>query len=248
LSHRGEKIAYVHVASERPRREAAAIYDVASGATRDVFEAAVIWSVAWSPDDSRLAAVADEAGSKGRSLYLIRPDMGQPAEGVYLNMDIKGVEYELSNYAPPSWSNSGDRLAIEFRRKGTAAGRGAAGMIGIWNPETKQLTKLADGVEPSWSPVEDEIAYFSPKRNKCVAVKAGEAQRVLFSVGKRGAGAGRGPLFFPIVWSADGKQVIFHQWVDADLITDVYRLDLTTGKSKKVARSELQVVGWRSVE
>jgi Tol biopolymer transport system component len=161
-------------------------------------------------------------------------------------MDISGVRYELSNYAPPSWSPNGDRLAIEFRKKGLGSGNSSASAIGILDPEKKLVLKLADGVDPSWFPSGDEVAYFNPKRNQCLASRLNGEPRVLFKVGKRGAGAGRGPLMFPVVWSPDGKALLFHQWVDPDLITNVYKLDLTSGKSKKVAHSEVHAVSWRS--
>jgi len=35
------------------------------------------------------------------------------------------------------------------------------------------------------------------------------------------------------------------RWVDADLKVNIYIFDLSTGKSKLLERSELQVVNWR---
>jgi hypothetical protein len=73
----------------------------------------------------------------------------------------------------------------------------------------------------------------------------GSQQKLLFSSSKGVLGIGGGaPLFFPIVWSGRGGKLIFHEWVEADLIADVYELDPATDKRERVARSELQVVNW----
>ncbi len=246
LSHRGERIAYVHVLAGTPRREAIAVFDVATGKSVDVFEAAAVWSVAWSPDDSRLAAVADGDPAQGRSIYLIAPEPAQSAERLHPTLEIKDVGYQVSNYSTPSWAPGGRRLALEFRRRGMGAGNSSAGAIGIVDLETKGVKELAEGVEPSWSPVGDDVAYFTRNRKSCFAIRESTGEkRLLFTVGKQGAGRGRGPLFFPVVWSPDGKQLLFHQWVDPDLVTDIYKLDLAMGKSRKVGRSEVQVVNWR---
>lgn len=246
LSHRGERIAYVHVLPGQPRREAIAVYDVAAGKATDVFESAAVWSVAWSPDDARLAAVADGDTAEGRNVYLIVPDAGQPAERMHVRLDINNVEYQVSNYSTPSWEPGGKRLALELRRRGMGAGNSSSSVIGVLDLDTKAAKELAEGVEPSWSPVGDEVAYFARDRKRCFGVKADTGEkRLLFSVGRLGAGAGRGPLFYPVVWSPDGSQLLFHQWADPDLITNIYKVDLATGKAKKMGRTEIQVVNWR---
>ncbi|MFI5103385.1 MAG: TolB family protein [Terriglobales bacterium] len=246
LSHRGERIAYVHVLAGTPRREAIAVLDVAAGKSVDVFESEAVWSVAWSPDDSQLAAVADGEPAQGRSIYIIVPQAGRSAERLHFALDIKGVEYQVSNYSTPSWDPGGKRLALEFRRRGLGASNSSAGAIGVVDLESKAVKELAEGVEPSWSPAGDEVAYFARNRKSCVAIRESTGEkRLLFTVGQQGAGRGRGPLFFPVVWSPDGKQLLFHQWVDPDLVTDIYKLDLAIGRSRKVGRSEVQVVSWR---
>jgi hypothetical protein len=247
LSHRDQKIAYVHVVPGPKRREAVAIYDTASEKSVDVFEAAAIWSLAWSPDDGQVAAVADGSLAEGRSVYLISADAGKPAERIHVALDIKGMEYQVSNYSTPSWSPDGKQMAIELRRRGMGSGNSAEVEIGLLELESRAVKELTAGVDPSWSPVGDEIAYYGRDRKRCFGMKTvtGE-KRLLFSVGKRGAGAGRGPLFYPVVWSPDASQLLFHQWVDPDLITDIYRVAVTTGKAKRLGRTEVQAVAWRS--
>lgn len=249
LSHREERIAFVHVLPGQPRREAIAVYDVATGKTTDVFESPVVWSVAWSADDARLAAVADGDIAEGRSVYLIAPDAGQPAERMHVKLDINNVEYQVSNYSAPSWEPRGKRLALELRRRGMGAGNSSSSVIGVLDLDTRAVKELAEGVEPSWSPAGDQVAYYPRNRKSCYAVNTTTGEkRLLFAVGKRGAGAGRGPLFYPAVWSPDGSQLLFHQWADPDLITNIYKLDIATGNSKKVGRAEIQVVNWRQAK
>ncbi len=105
---------------------------------------------------------------------------------------------------------------------------------------------LAVGVEPSWSPQGDRIAFFDLRRRNCFTVPArGGRATLLFSSRKGILGGGRAPLFYPVVWSPDGKRLLWHEWMDADLLTDIYARDLTTGRVKSLGRSEMQVVDWR---
>lgn len=239
LSADGRRIAYVRLKSAHPRAEVAVIYDLASQKEGEVFEAGIIWSVAWSPNGERLAAVADRADDHSHSLYLINVLSGQVTSLSYNSLDVNGEKYVISDHAPPSWNRTGTQLAVETRS-------GPSSAILLWDIARNQFHKLAEGVNPSWSPTQDEIAFFDPHSRKCFLINSdGSAQKMLFAAGEGPFKSKSAAFFFPVVWSPDGKQLLFHQWVDSDIVTEIYRLDLSTGKAQPLARTEVQIVNWR---
>ena len=247
LSRDGSRVAFVHLASARPHREAVAVFDIASQTQTDVFTGRAVWGISWSPEGGRLAVVADREADAGHNVYLI--DLASKSARLLTHrpLDLEGLSYTISDYAPPSWNPSGTELALEFRRAGPGANNGNAGVIVVWDLTSDHFRKLADGVDPSWSPAGDRIAFFDGKRENCFSVKPDGAEKnLLFSATRGFLGAGGGaPLFFPVVWSPDGGTVLWHEWVDADLRTEIYRKDLKTGKVRHIGLSELQVVDWR---
>ena len=246
LSHDSSNIAFVRLAATQPRREVVSIIDVATRAVKDVFSAGMVWGISWSTNDDRLAVVADTDVPGRHGLSLIELPSGKTTKLLSRGIEIDGALYSLSDYAPVSWSGDSIRLAVEFRRTGPGANNGDAGAIVLWDLDTGTFHKLADGVEPSWSPTGDDIAFFDGTRKKCFLVNAnGGVPKLLFSSTKGPLPAGRSPLVFPVAWSPAGTSLIFHEWVEADLAVNVYRFDLSSTKIKRVARSELQVVNWR---
>jgi Tol biopolymer transport system component len=240
LSRDGARVAFVHLGSKQPHREAIAVYDTAARGQKDVFTAQAVWGIAWSPDGNRLAVVADNEAESGHNLYLIDFNSASVSQLTHGRLHVGGANYTVSDYAPPSWSATGRELALELRNS-------AGAMIAVLELESNRLRKLADGVEPSWSPSGDRVAYFDGGRQYCYSVQPdGSDKTLLFSATRGFLGAGGGaPLFFPVVWSPDGRRVLWHEWNDADLLTEIYLRDLKTGKVKHVGRSELQVVNWR---
>lgn len=247
LSRDGGRIAFVHLKSIHPRQEAISVLDIAAGREKDVFLAAMVWGISWSPEGDRLAVVADKGDGKGHKAYVIDMASSAPLCSSPNAVELAGGKYLISDYVPPSWSPDGLKLALELRRSGPGANNSAAGIIAIWDLPTQTMHKLADGVEPSWSPGGDAIAFFDSSRRNCSLIKPdGTERKLLFSATKGLLGVGgRAPLFFPVAWSPDGRRLVFHEWVQADLIAEVYQLDLAARKTKHLGRSELQVVNWR---
>lgn len=239
LSADGRQIAYVRLKSANPRTEVAVIYDLESQKEREIFEAGIVWSVAWSPNGERLAAVADRAGDHSHSLHLINVLSGEVTSLFHDSLDVNGAKYLISDHAPPSWNRNGTQVALEARS-------GPSSAILLWDIEANQFHKLAEGGNPSWSPAQDEIAFFDPRSRKCFLISSdGSAQKVLFAAGEGPFKSKSAAFFFPIVWSPDGKQLLFHQWVDSDIVTEIYRLDLSKGKIHPLARTEVQIINWR---
>jgi len=250
LSPEGRRVAYVHLASAQPRREGIKIYDRDSHDEKDIFQANLIWGISWAPTGDRVAVIADIAGEPGHNLYVIDVTSGKRTEltsqGV---LDLGGAQYTLSSHVAPSWNAAANRLAVEVRSAGAKAENSASSTIALWDIQTNQVLKLTDGVDPAWSQAKDVIAFFEPSRQKCFTVRPdGSEKKLLFALGTKGFGSKLSLLSFPVVWSPDGNQLIFHQWVDADLITDVYRFDLLSGRAKYIGRSEVQVVNWQETK
>ncbi|MBZ5524090.1 MAG: hypothetical protein LAP21_17785 [Acidobacteriia bacterium] len=114
-------------------------------------------------------------------------------------------------------------------------------------PRNNAVTKLTDGAGPSWSPVEDRIAFLDEAGASCFTIHPdGSGKKELFSAQGGFFSTGPGaPIFFPVTWSPTGDQLLFHQWADEGLVLDLYRFDLATAKARLLGRGELQVVDWR---
>ena len=251
LSPDARHIAYVHLSSAKPRREGIDIYDREKRAEKEVFQASLIWAISWAPGGDRLAVVADALDEDERvhNLYLVDVASGAVTKLNQGLLTIGEKQYMVSNYVAPSWNTGGNRLALEVRNAGALAENSNNSTVVLWDIQTNEIRKLVDGVSPAWSQARDVIAFFDPSRQKCFAVKPdGSEQKLLFALGTKGFSSRLSLLSFPVVWSPDGNQLIFHQWVDADLVTDVYRLDLKTNKLKFLSRSEVQVVDWRQTK
>lgn len=246
LSHDGKHLAFVRLASARPRSEVVSILDVETRAEREVFSAAMVWGISWSSDDDQLAVTADPDAPGQHALTLIEQASGTAKRLLDRGVEIDGARYNLSDYSPVSWNRDNTRLAIEFRRTGFGASNGSSGAIVLWDLKSGTFHKLSDGVEPSWSPGGDAVAFFDGMRQTCYLANAdGGEKKLLFASTKGPLPAGRSPLVFPVAWSPDGTNLIFHEWVDADLAVNVYQLNLALGKATRVGKSELQVVAWR---
>jgi Tol biopolymer transport system component len=244
MSQDGEQVAYVALSSARPRLENVSIWDVHANRRRQVFEAGTIWSISWAPGGRRLAVIADRIAGRERNLYVVDLNSMTTSQLSHGPLQVGSREYSVSNTAPPSWNQDGSRLAVETRSSSEPSEQESSSIL-VWELATNQFWKLSDGVDPAWSPAGDVIAFFSASRQTCFTIKPdGSGRTMLFSVAEGKFGSNSLPLFFPVVWSPDGMQLIFHQWVEADLVTDVYRFDLKTGKPKRLGRTELQVVNW----
>lgn len=247
LSREGRELAYVRLLSAVPREEALAILDVESGASVDVFRAEAIWSASWSPDGRRVAIVADQKDGRFHQLVIVDRDSGTARSFLTGRVSVGESVGTVSDNAVPAWSPDGFRLAVELH-SGNQSGRPVRGVIAILELKDGSVRKIANGFAPSWSP-SGQIAFLDESRRRCLVVPAeGGHPTVLFSAPRGFLIPGKGaPLFFRAVWSPDGTHLLFHQWIDADLMTDVYEFDLKSRKSERIATSEMQVVDWSSV-
>ncbi len=251
LSHSGARLAYVRLQSASPHREAISIYDFTTGKQSDVFDAVAVWAISWSPTDDWLAIVAQSnplSASPGESdLYVADLATKRNSRLTRGAFALKTGGYTVSPHSAPSWSKSEGKLALEAQRSGSDGKNPSGNAIAIFDLQSSRFTKLTDGANPSWSPAGDVIAFLDTAGTKCFTIKPdGTDVKELFSAqGGFLTTGGPAPIFFPVVWSPKGDELLFHQWVDTDLVLDVYRFNLATAKAGLVGRGELQVVDWR---
>lgn len=247
LSRDGKELAYVRLLNAVPREEALAILNLEIGSSADVFRAETIWAASWSRDGRRVAVIADQKDSPFHQLTIVDRDSGGAQPIVIRTLNVAGVLANVSNAAAPSWSPDNSKLAIELYTD-RERGPGGKSVVAVLDLQDRSAHTIADGFAPSWSP-SGQVAFLDESRRRCMVVAAeGSRPEVLFNAPRGFLIPGKGaPLFFRTVWSPDGRHMLFHQWVDADLVTDVYDFDFVRQKAVRIATSELQVVDWRSV-
>lgn len=251
LSHHGTRLAYVRLQSASPHREAISIYDFVTGKQTDVFDAVAVWAISWSPTDDWLAIVAQSnplSASPGESdLYVSDLATKRNSRLTRGGFALKTGSYTVSTHSAPSWSRSQGKIALEAQPSGSDGKSSSGNVIAIFDLQSAGFTRLTDGANPSWSPSGDVIAFLDTAGTKCFTIKPDgtDVKELFTSQGGFLTTGGRAPIFFPVVWSPKGDELLFHQWVDTDLVLDVYRFTLATAKSSLIGRGELQVVDWR---
>ena len=142
------------------------------------------YSLAWSPDATTLAAVAETPGTGGHPARIVLFDVATH-EFEFLNQQLPGLQHG------PTWSPAGDRLAFSSN---------AEGDFDLWSVDLATRTPVRltaeDGgaVNPAWSPRGDEIVFLSRAEGggttvRSVAAAGGTSAEVI------GAGELRTPRF-----------------------------------------------------
>jgi WD40 repeat protein len=195
-----------------------------------------VGSATFSPDGTRVAFMAIPTSG---DLYW----NSQPC--VLQILDLATGKLTTIPYPGNVWMNSSLSWSPD--------GKYLAGQIGGWTYPTQQIvvidvesgrgTIIAEGMDPSWSPKGDWIAYTDKTRQKCLLIHPdGTGAKVTHVLH---------PLFyyhefrFGVVWSPDEKRFLFN---DAhgilESIIDVKMLDLETGKVTTKSRNGPAIFGW----
>jgi Tol biopolymer transport system component/DNA-binding winged helix-turn-helix (wHTH) protein len=172
-----------------------------------------IFSMKWSPDNKRLALMAEEPGMPWK-LYLIDAEGGRPTP--LLNED--------SNEADPDWSADGQ--SIVFGRLPDRMDSRQPKAIYLLDVATRKVTEIP-GSTGLFSP------RLSPDGRYIAAMRLDQRALLLFdraqgrwtTVSTHGVG--------DPVWSHDGRSLYFQDFIEPG--KPIYRMEIPAGKAQQVA-------------
>ncbi len=175
-----------------------------------------IFTMKWSPDDQRLAVMAEEPG-KPWKIYLVDADGGK----------LNAILNEDANEADPSWTPDGQ--SIVFGRLPDRMDSGQPKAIYQLNLQTRKLTEVP-GSRGLFSP------RLSSNGHYLVAMPLDQRALLLFdwttnrwtTLTSHGVG--------DPTWSHDGRSVYFQDFLEVG--KPIYRITVPSGKPEVVANIE----------
>lgn len=172
-----------------------------------------IFTMKWSPDDRRLAVMAEEPG-KPWKIYLIDADGGK----------MTPLLSEDRNEADPAWSPDG--TGIVFGRLPDRMDSGQPKAIYLFNLTTKKLTEIP-GSTGLFSP------RLSPDGRYLVAMPLDQRALLLLDrTTSRWTTLSTHGIGDP-TWSHDSRSVYFQDFLETD--KPIYRIAVPAGKPQKIA-------------
>ncbi len=201
-------------------------------------------SIAISPDGSRLAYIT--RSTAGTLPHIKFVDLKTEAEN--MGPETTRIDGHIT------WSPDGRRIAFDREMEVERSVGGKPTSIFVFDVETGIISKIADGVSPSWSPSGEWIAFYDyqPDRdnakkdwylangNRVSAVHPDGTGHITLVTFNRDES-----LIVPPVWSPDSKSILVNKPHDYDRGTeDIYLLDIATLKLKKEFRDVIPVYGW----
>jgi hypothetical protein len=199
---------------------------------------AQVGSRVFSQDGTRVAFASQAWSSTGNGYCSNNPIILQIldiATGKLTPLPYNGVIFESARLG---WSPDGKYLA---------------GQIGTWADPTKQIVVIdvgsgtariiAEGINPSWSPKGDWIAYEDDKGLKCILVHPdGTGAKVVLDLEKRFHGYRT--FIQGAVWSPDGEKLLLNEQKGDSGGIEVTMLDLASSKVTTECRNGAAVLGW----
>lgn len=229
LSRDGRRIAYVRP-SGPALEESIVLFDLQANTYRDLLQwPSRIWGLAWSPDGTEIAFIADQNSLTG--LFLLRVADGSVTEWA--------IKPEISTDVAPSWSPDGQAVALQ-RDVGTDA------EIVILHRGSSRARRLVEGRFPSWSPHGDAIGFMDLEGRRSLSIPAtGGVARELFSPPKFTQ-----ELVAQLVWSPEGDQLVFHRSHGLKGTSRViFLVEAGTGKRRRIYTGDaLEILAWRSAQ
>ena len=172
-----------------------------------------IFSMKWSPDNKRLALMAEEPGTPWK-LYLLDADGGKPTP--LLNED--------RNEADPYWSADGQ--SIVFGRLPDRMDSGQPKAIYLLNLQTHKVTEIPGSAglfSPRLSPDGQYIAAMRMDQKALLLFDRAQERWITLTI--QGVG--------DPTWSHDGRYLYFQDFLQTG--KPVYRISIPLGKPEQVA-------------
>lgn len=197
-----------------------------------------VGSAAFSPDGNEVAFKATRRSDDPRFLLSPYPDM-------LLILDLRTGQLKavpdtasVIGNRQLSWSPDGQFLAVsQSSSSGKAAGIIVLIRIGSWVKK-----EIAVGVDPSWSPKGDWIAYLADWNRTCMMVHPdGTGSKTALDLQRRSGGW----LFYNgINWSADEDRLLLNEEQFDGPSSEVTMLNLTNGQVTTKSKRGVAVLGW----
>lgn len=192
-----------------------------------------VGSMVFSPDGTRVAFASQSIDSAGDGYCFNNPIVLQILDIATGKLTPISYPGRLNENARLSWSPDGKYLAGQF-----CCSTSSASQVVVIELASGNGKVLAEGKNPSWSPKGDWIAYEDQKEQKCILIHPdGTGARVVQQL------SGYWKFLKGAIWSPDGKKLLFNE-EEADSGGNVTMLDLQIGKTTKLSKNILFVLGW----
>lgn len=227
----------LHDASEPTRlRSVLGVYSLLdkTWTTYGDFCAGDIGSQVFSSDGSKIAFAARPRFASVHSPCDNNPELLQILDIATGKLTPVPYNGEVSEFARLSWSPDGKYLAVQI---------GALKQIIVIDVGSGSARIIGEGLNPSWSPKDDWIAFEDYEGFKCMLIHPdGTGAKVVLDLGKRFHGYRT--FLQGAVWSPDGQKLLLNEQKGDSGGIDVTMLDLASGKVTTKCRNGPAVLGW----